>query len=246
MTAPASGSGPGWTLLAVDGDPNILAGLRHAIRPMGWRILTAGRAEEAMAMLAIHPVDAVLCDLLGPRREGLALLERVSRGWPGAARVLLIDRPDPSLLLDAINHGRLHGCIVKPWDEDELMSMLRRITRRRRIEAAGLVVEPCGAGLPPGSRLATTVGRVDEFDVTTVDARAGGLPTAPHTRQMSTLYLRTSDLRSGQTLAQNFESPKGALLLSAGHRLSEDLIHRIRAFEREHNLSLTLVVQSVQ
>lgn len=224
MTVPASGSPQSWTLLAVDGDPCILAALQRVVRAMGWRIATTGRAEDALAMLATRSIDAVLSGLRIPGGEGLDLLERVSRGWPGTARVLLTGRPDPALLIDAINHGRLHGCIVKPWNDDELTSMLRRIAQRQRLEAAGHAVETRGAAM--------------------VDACASRVSITSLTQHAQTLCLRTSDLRTGQTLAQDFVSPEGALLLSAGHRLSEDLIHRIQAFERKHHLSLTLVVQT--
>ena len=57
---------------------------------------------------------------------------------------------------------------------------------------------------------------------------------------------RTAELRAGQTLIQDFVSPEGVLLLSAGQRLNDDLIGRIRAFERKHGLALTLAVQLQQ
>ena len=43
---------PAWTLLAVDDEPNILAALRRLFRATGWRILTAGHADEASATRA--------------------------------------------------------------------------------------------------------------------------------------------------------------------------------------------------
>jgi CheY-like chemotaxis protein len=244
VTVPASGSPPSWTLLAVDGDPCILAALQRVIRAMGWRIVTTGRAEDALAMLATRSIDAVLSGLRMPEGEGLDLLERVSRGWPDTARVLLTGQPDPALLIDAINHGRLHGCIVKPWKDDELMSMLRRIAQRQRLDAAGHAVEPRGSAVPLGPQRITTAGRSDACGAATVDVCAGRVSITSLTQYAQTLCLRTSDLRTGQTLAQDFVSPEGALLLSAGHRLSEDLIHRIQVFERKHHLSLTLVVQT--
>lgn len=223
MTVTEFRGAPSWTLLAVDGDPYILAALRRVVRPMGWRILTTGRAEDAMALLAIHPIDAVLSDLRMPDMDGLELLERVSRGWPCTARVLLTARPDAAMLIDAINHGQLHGCIVKPWADDALVAMLRRIVQRRRIETAG---------------------RSDELGAAPAGARTALTSTTTSVQHAPTLCLRTSYLRAGQTLAQDFVSPEGVLLLSAGNRLSEDLIHRIQAFERKHGLSLTLVVQT--
>ncbi|MGA0569692.1 PAS domain-containing sensor histidine kinase [Variovorax sp. VNK109] len=56
------------------------------------------------------------------------------------------------------------------------------------------------------------------------------------------LRLRTASLRAGQTLIEDFKSPEGVLLLSAGQRLNDDLIDRIRAFERKHRLMLTFAL----
>jgi response regulator RpfG family c-di-GMP phosphodiesterase len=62
---------PVWTLLAVDDEPNILLALRRLFRATGWRILTAGHAEEALALLAAEPVDAVLSDMRMPGMDGV-------------------------------------------------------------------------------------------------------------------------------------------------------------------------------
>ena len=65
-------------------------------------------------------------------------------------------------------------------------------------------------------------------------------------KYLPTQRLRTADLRAGQTLTQDFLSPEGVLLLSAGQQLNDDLIGRICAFERKHGLALTLGVQVSQ
>ncbi len=61
--------------------------------------------------------------------------------------------------------------------------------------------------------------------------------------KLAMLRLSTAELRAGQILAKDFVSPEGVLLLSAGQRLGDDLIERIRGFERKHGLSLLLSVQ---
>ncbi|WP_239467234.1 response regulator [Rhodoferax koreense] len=62
---------PPWTLLAVDDEPNILAALRRVFRATGWRILTAGHAQAALALLATEPVNAVLSDMRMPDMNGV-------------------------------------------------------------------------------------------------------------------------------------------------------------------------------
>lgn len=132
---------PAWTLLAVDDEPNILAALRRLFRTTGWRILTAGHAEEALALLATEPVDAVLSDMRMPGMDGVQLLERVSQGWPRTARLLLTGQADLGSTIAAINRGRLHRYITKPWNDDELLLTLRQVAQGQQLEAEKQALE---------------------------------------------------------------------------------------------------------
>ncbi len=421
---------PPWTLLAVDDEPNILAALRRVFRATGWRILTAGHAQEALALLATEPVDAVLTDMRMSGMDGVQLLERVSEGWPRTARLLLTGQADLASTIDAINRGQLHRYIAKPWNDDELVLTLRQVAERQQLEADKQVLERLtqeqndqlkalnaglearvalrteelaaandrlkrnyltsikaftalielrgsaqvgharqvadlarriaqamkldaevereltiaallhdighiglsdtvlarpvnrldreelrryrlhpvlgeqallasddmqgvaplirahherwdgqgfpdglrGAAIPLGARILAVAdtfedlrsGRIDgralspldarrsvlagrdsQFDPTVVDAFAS-LFSAPPKPTVATRSLRTADLRAGQILAQDFLSPEGVLLLSAGHQLNDDLIGRIRYFEGKYDLALTLAVQVPQ
>ena len=124
-----------WTVLAVDDEPNILAALRRLFRSTGWRVLTAGNAEEALALLATEPVDAVLSDMRMPGMDGVQLLERVSLGWPRTARLLLTGQADLGSTIAAINRGRLHRYVTKPWNDDELVLTLRQVAESQQLEA---------------------------------------------------------------------------------------------------------------
>jgi len=132
---------PAWTLLAVDDEPNILAALRRLFRATGWRILTAWHAEEALALLATEPANAVLSDMRMPGMDGVQLLERVSQGWPRTARLLLTGQADLGSTIAAINRGRLHRYITKPWNDDELVLTLRQVEQNQQLEADKLALE---------------------------------------------------------------------------------------------------------
>ncbi|WP_395700211.1 HD domain-containing phosphohydrolase [Aquabacterium sp.] len=420
---------PPWTVLAVDDEPNILAALRRLFRATGWRILTAAHAEEALALLAAEPVDAVLSDMRMPGMDGVQLLERVSVGWPRTARLLLTGQADLGSTIAAINRGRLHRYITKPWNDDELVLTLRQVAESQQLEAEKQALERLtqqqnedlktlnsslevhvalrteelaaandrlkrnyltsikaftalielrgsaqvgharqvadlarriaqamtldagtrhdlpiaallhdighiglsddvlarpvnrldrdelrryrlhpvlgeqallasddmqgvaplirahherwdgqgfpdglrGAAIPLGARILAVAdafedlrcGRIDgqalspldarrtvlaargsQFDPSVVDAFASLFSAAPPKPAVAPRRLRTAELRAGQMLAQDFVSPEGVLLLSAGQQLNDDLIARICAFERKHGLALTLAVQS--
>jgi response regulator RpfG family c-di-GMP phosphodiesterase len=130
-----------WTVLAVDDEPNILSALRRLLRSTGWRLLTAANAAEALALLAAEPVDAVLSDMRMPGMDGVQLLERVSLGWPQTARLLLTGQADLGSTIDAINRGRLHRFISKPWHDDELLLTLRQVAETQQLEACKQALE---------------------------------------------------------------------------------------------------------
>ena len=95
------------------------------------------------------------------------------------------------------------------------------------------------------ARRRVIAGRGSQFDPSVVDAFAS-LFSAPPKPTLATRSLRTADLRAGQILAQDFLSPEGVLLLSAGYELNDDLIGRILYFEQKYGLALTLAVQVPQ
>lgn len=132
---------PTWTVLAVDDEPNILAALRRLFRATGWRILTAAGSEEALALLATEPVNAVLSDMRMPGMDGVQLLEKVRLGWPHVARLLLTGQADLSSTIAAINRGWLHRYITKPWNDDELVLILRQVAQNQRLQADKLALE---------------------------------------------------------------------------------------------------------
>lgn len=132
---------PNWTLLAVDDEPNILAALRRLFRETGWRILTAGSAEEALALLSLEPVNAVLSDMRMPGMDGVQLLEKVRLGWPYVARLLLTGQADLGSTIAAINRGWLHRYITKPWNDDELVLTLRQVAQIQQLDAEKQALE---------------------------------------------------------------------------------------------------------
>lgn len=125
LPAAAAPAAPGWTVLCVDDEPNILSALRRALRGQGYRVLTAGGGDEALALLAREPVDLVISDMRMPGMDGAQLLEQVHRRWPQVLRMLLTGHADMGSTVAAINRGRILRYIAKPWDEHELLDAAR-------------------------------------------------------------------------------------------------------------------------
>jgi len=111
-------------LLIVDDEVRVLSALRRALRKEGYEILLASTYQEALKLLAEHPVDGVLSDHKMPGMSGVQLLREAARLRPAAARFLISGWPEevPAAELRAL---AIRALIPKPWNDAELKSELR-------------------------------------------------------------------------------------------------------------------------
>lgn len=126
------------TLLVVDDDAFMREVLVDALEGEPWRILSAGSAEEALALLARHPVQVVLSDQSMPGMQGTELMARVSRDYPHTVRLILSGLSGPSEL-EAIERacaaGQADRHLVKPWAAGALREDLRAAFQMQRQRA---------------------------------------------------------------------------------------------------------------
>ncbi|MDP3424988.1 MAG: response regulator [Burkholderiaceae bacterium] len=121
------------TLLLVDDEPSILSALRRLLRPTGYTVLTATSGAEGLALLATQEVALVVSDMRMPGMDGAQFLEQVRAQWPDTVRLLLTGYADMSSTIDAINRGEIYRYIVKPWDDHELLLVIRQALEQRAL-----------------------------------------------------------------------------------------------------------------
>lgn len=81
------------TILCVDDEENQLAVRKLVLESKGYAVLTAPSGQQALALLAQHPVDLVLSDHLMPGLTGAEL-----------ARQIKAEKPElPVILISAVN-----------------------------------------------------------------------------------------------------------------------------------------------
>lgn len=73
---------PERTVLVVDDDAPLRRVLERALARDGYRVLSAGTAETAYALLESHNPDALLLDIRLPTMSGLALYLAIVHRWP--------------------------------------------------------------------------------------------------------------------------------------------------------------------
>jgi len=112
-------------ILAVDDDPLILMSSTAMLEDLGYRVLPAACAEQAMTLLEQHgaAVDALVTDNVMPGLSGTQLIERAHRHWPALPAVLVSgfgEDTDPASgsvarLDKPFDQAMLAGVLAKLW-----------------------------------------------------------------------------------------------------------------------------------
>lgn len=124
------------TVLCVDDEANILSALKRLFRPAGYRILTATSGQEGLGLLeqeAGH-VDLVLSDMRMPEMDGASFLAAVRARWSDIPRILLTGYADMDSTVAAINEGQIYRYIAKPWNDAEVLLIVRDALERKALE----------------------------------------------------------------------------------------------------------------
>ena len=116
------------TILVVDDEPEILAVIRHSLESMGYAVLTAPSAAEALHLVeeGNEKIDLVLTDVVMPGMNGHGLAARVQAVDP-RIRVLFMSGYTDSMLEE---HGvsRTHANFIsKPLSPGDLAIKLRKM-----------------------------------------------------------------------------------------------------------------------
>lgn len=91
-----------------------------------FRVWTAESGQEALSLLAQHPIPVVVSDQRMPEMTGVELFSIMRRRHPHIQRIILTGYTDPQNMIDAINQGQVFHFVKKPWERHFLMSVLIR------------------------------------------------------------------------------------------------------------------------
>lgn len=122
------------TVLCVDDEPNILSALKRLFRGKGWLTITAGSAKAGLTLLESQAVDLVISDMRMPEIDGAQFLAQVRTRWPHTMRLLLTGHSDVNAIIEAINRGEIYRYITKPWDDNDIVLIVRQALERQTLE----------------------------------------------------------------------------------------------------------------
>ena len=115
------------TILVVDDEPEILEVVRRLLEPLGYTVLTAASAREALEVAEQGAqLDLLLADVIIPGMNGTELAKRLLVGRPGMKVLFMSGYTDAVLEEQGIAWG---GCnfISKPLSPGKLAGRLRKV-----------------------------------------------------------------------------------------------------------------------
>lgn len=125
---------PGY-VLCVDDEANILSALKRLFRAAGIKVETATSGQAGLQALEQQAFDVVISDMRMPEMDGTQFLERVRQRWPDSVRLLLTGFSEVSSIIGAVNRGEIYRYIAKPWDDNDIVLIVRQALERKQLAA---------------------------------------------------------------------------------------------------------------
>jgi two-component system, NtrC family, response regulator HupR/HoxA len=93
----------------------------------------AHSGREALELLRAHPIDAIITDQKMPNMTGIEFLEASLKEYPNLVRIVLTGYTEVDDLIAAINTGKVHKYITKPWEPDDLRLAVREALEKMEL-----------------------------------------------------------------------------------------------------------------
>jgi DNA-binding response OmpR family regulator len=111
-------------VLLIEDEPGIVDFVRRGLEAEGFAVEAASDGVEGERMALAGSFDAILLDLMLPRRSGLEVLESLRLAMPGAPVIVLTARGEIEDRVEGLDAGAA-DYLVKPFSMAELVARVR-------------------------------------------------------------------------------------------------------------------------
>jgi len=121
----------GLTILVIDDHRDTVDIFQQYLSASGAKVIGAGSAKSALAVIEKHILDAAVVDLRMPNEDGWWFLRQLRASWTSSAGI-------PVFAISGERHDQLDpvsgfaGFFLKPVDLDALTAALAALPRRSR------------------------------------------------------------------------------------------------------------------
>lgn len=122
------------TIVIVDDEDMVLTSLSSFLNlETEYDVKTFVSVNKALEYIKTGRVDLVVSDYLMPEMDGISFLAKVREIKPEVPRIILTGYADKENAIKAINHVGLFQYIEKPWDNDDLLIILRNGLEKQKL-----------------------------------------------------------------------------------------------------------------
>jgi CheY-like chemotaxis protein len=127
-------SNPPVTILLVDDEELLRAGVQEMLEMTGYTVITAPNGLEAMACLTQQTIDLVITDLVMPKMDGVDFVEQVRKIRPDVP-VIVVSGSTRNIMqrygIDSIQVPGADASLSKPFKGVDLMSQIKALLESR-------------------------------------------------------------------------------------------------------------------
>jgi DNA-binding NtrC family response regulator len=114
------------TIVVVDDEEIVLTSIDAFLSlETDYNVVTFKSANKALEFIRVNDASLVISDFLMPEMDGISFLAKVRDIKPEIPRIILTGYADKENAIKAINHVGLFQYIEKPWDNSDLMIIIR-------------------------------------------------------------------------------------------------------------------------
>jgi len=122
------------TILLVDDEELLRAGVQEMLEMSGYTVITATNGHEAMACLKQHAIDLVITDLVMPKMDGVDFVEQLRQIWPNVP-VIVVSGSTRNIMqrygIESIQVPGADASLSKPFKGVDLMSQIKELLGSR-------------------------------------------------------------------------------------------------------------------
>ena len=121
-------------VLVVDDEEIVLTSIDSFLElETEYKVMTFTSATSALEFIKNNEIDLVISDYLMPEMDGISFLANVREIKPEVPRIILTGYADKENAIKAINEVGLFQYIEKPWDNNDLLIIIRNGLEKQKL-----------------------------------------------------------------------------------------------------------------
>ncbi|MBI4765180.1 MAG: sigma-54-dependent Fis family transcriptional regulator [Deltaproteobacteria bacterium] len=121
-------------LAVIDDEPTVCQRLKQVFRRSDFEIETFGAGKPALERMAQQPFPLVLTDIRLPDIDGLEILKRVKKEYPGTEVILMTGYATLDQAVEAVKKGAFYY-LSKPFTPDQVRAVVNRAQEHIQISS---------------------------------------------------------------------------------------------------------------